>query len=197
MLTDHRYVREIDRLFEEGTILGLDENALLARVVSSREEPALEALVERHGPMVLGVCRRLLASPHDVDDAFQATFLILVRKARTLGDRHRLGPWLHGVAYRVAARARSDAARRRALEQSAARPECGAAAEAPDRRIDSSELCAVVDQEIAQLPAAQRSVIVLVDLEGESQRSAARGSAGVRTLCEAGSPAPALPSASA
>ncbi len=174
MPSDHRYVREIDRLFEEGTTLGLDENALLSRVVSSREEPALEALVERHGPMVLGVCRRLLVSPHDVDDAFQATFLVLVQRARTLGDRHRLGPWLHGVAYRVAARARSDAARRRALEQSAAKPECGTVAEAPDCFVARNEQCAVVDQEIAQLPAAQRSVIVLVDLEGESQRSAAQ-----------------------
>ena len=79
-----------------------------------KSRAARAALVERHGPMVLGVCRRLLASPHDVDDAFQATFLVLVQRARTLGDRHRLGPWLHGVAYRVAARARSDAARRRA-----------------------------------------------------------------------------------
>jgi RNA polymerase sigma factor (sigma-70 family) len=174
MPSEHRYIREIDRLFEEGTILGLDENALLARAVSSRDQPALEALVERHGPMVLGVCRRLLANPHDVDDAFQATFLILVRRARALGDRHRLGPWLHGVAYRVAARARSDAARRRALEQSAAKPECGTVAEAPDRLVARNEQCVVVDQEIAQLPAAQRSVIVLVDLEGQSQRSAAR-----------------------
>ncbi len=170
---------------------------LLARVVSSREEPALEALVERHGPMVLGVCRRLLASPHDVDDAFQATFLILVRKARTLGDRHRLGPWLHGVAYRVATLTRTDAARRRAIEQFAAKPECGALTEAPDRLAARNEHCAVVDQEIARLPAAQRSVIVLVDLQGESQRSAACRLGWSEDAVRGRLARPVLPSASA
>ncbi len=174
MPSDHRYIGEIDRLFQEGTVLGLDEGALLERIVSSHDEPSLSALVERHGPMVLGVCRRLLASPHDVDDAFQATFLILVRKARALRDRHRLGPWLHGVAYRVAVRARSDAARRRALEQSAARAEIDGLNQAADRVVVREEQCAAVDEEIAHLPAPQRCVIVLVDLEGQTQSEAAR-----------------------
>ena len=124
--------------------------------------------------MVLGVCRRLLASPHDVDDAFRATFLILVRRARALRDRQRLGPWLHGVAYRVAVRARSEAARRRALEQSAARAEIDSLTQAPDRVVVREEECAAVDEEIAQLPARQRCVIVLVDLEGQTQSEAAR-----------------------
>jgi RNA polymerase sigma factor (sigma-70 family) len=170
----HRYIGEIDRLFQEGTVLGLEEGALLERIVSSHDELSLSALVERHGPMVLGVCRRLLASPHDVDDAFQATFLILVRKARALRDGHRLGPWLHGVAYRVAVRARSDAARRRALEQSAARAEIDGLNQAPDWVVVREEQCAAVDEEIADLPARQRCVIVLVDLEGETQSEAAR-----------------------
>jgi RNA polymerase sigma factor (sigma-70 family) len=173
MASEHRYVSEIDRLFHAGTIVGLDEGGLVERLVSSHDEPALSALVERHGPMVLGVCRRLLASPHDVDDAFQATFLILVRKARALRDRHRLGPWLHGVAYRVAVRARSDALRRRALEYSAARPECDTVAEAPDRVVLRKEERAVLDEEIAHLPAPQRCVIVLVDLEGQTQNEVA------------------------
>ncbi len=173
MPSDHRYFREIDRLFDAGTILGMDEPALLDRVVSARDELALSALIERHGPMVLCVCRRLLASPHDIEDAFQATFLILVRKARALRDRHRLGPWLHGVAYRVAVRLRSDAARRRALEHSGARPESDASAQAADRLVIREEQCDAVDEEIAHLPALPRCVIVLVDLEGQTQSEAA------------------------
>ena len=70
----------------------------------------------RHGPMVLGVCRRMLANQTDVEDAFQATFLVLVRRARHLGPRDAIGPWLYGVATRVALRARSEAARRRRFE---------------------------------------------------------------------------------
>ena len=77
-----------------------------------RDESAFEALVARHGPMVLGVCRQLLRDPNDVDDAFQATFLVLVRKAGTLRRCDLLGNWLYGVAYRVALRARSLTARR-------------------------------------------------------------------------------------
>src|SRR5947208_14242678 len=95
-------LRQLDRLIQGGSVTGLDEGQLLERFVADRDESALEALVDRHGPMVLGVCRRWLANPHDVEDAFQATFLILVRKARGLRDFHRLGPWLHGLAYRVA-----------------------------------------------------------------------------------------------
>ncbi len=104
-------LQQIDRLFQTGSVTGLDEGQLLDRFVADRDELAFEALVESHGPMVLGVCRRWLADPHDVNDAFQATFLILVRKARSLRDVNRLGPWLHGVAYRVAARARADTLR--------------------------------------------------------------------------------------
>ncbi len=102
---DRTALRQIDRLFQAGIVTGLDDGQLLDRFVADRDESALEALVEWHGPMVLGVCRRWLANPHDVNDAFQATFLILVRKARALRDVRRLGPWLHGVAYRVSARA--------------------------------------------------------------------------------------------
>ncbi len=174
MSSDHRYLGQIDRLFQEGTVVGLDEGALFERILSNHDEPALSALVERHGPMVLGVCRRLLASPHDVEDAFQATFLILVRKARGLRDRHRLGPWLHGVAYRVAVRARADAARRRALEKLRARQECDGSVQTPDRLIALEDQCLTVDEEIAHLPAKQRAVIVLVDLEGQTQSEAAR-----------------------
>src|SRR5262249_54456238 len=92
---------------------------LLDRFVQDRDEAAFAALVARHGPMVLGVCRRLLYDPRDAEDAFQATFLVLVRKADTLGKGDPVGAWLHGVACRTAAHARSDRARRATRERRA------------------------------------------------------------------------------
>ena len=98
-------IQQIGRLFLEGTAIGSSEGELLDRFVRARDESAFEALVARHGPMVLGVCRQLLRDPNDVDDAFQATFLVLVRKAATLRQCELLGNWLYGVAMRVAMRA--------------------------------------------------------------------------------------------
>src|SRR5207253_6439186 len=89
----------------------------LERFLTLREEVAFEALVRRHGPMVLGVCRRVLRNGHDAEDAFQATFLVLVRKAGSIVPRELVGHWLYGVAYRTALKARSMAARRRAMER--------------------------------------------------------------------------------
>lgn len=97
----------LDRLFNRGTVAGLSEGALLERYVAGRDEATFAALVARHGPMVLGVCRRLLRDERDVEDAFQATFLVLVRRAAVIRDGDRLGRWLHGVAHRVAVRARA------------------------------------------------------------------------------------------
>src|SRR5271168_992008 len=110
--------RDLGRLFEGQSVAGLGEVQLLERFVERRDEPAFAALVARHGPMVLGVCRRLLADPLDVEDAFQATFLVLVRRAESLRNRDRLAPWLFGVARKVATRVRLDLARRRACESS-------------------------------------------------------------------------------
>ena len=104
-------VRGLGRLFASGGMAGLSEGQLLDRFVNRRDEEAFEALVGRHGPMVLAVCRRLLHDPNDVDDAFQATFLVLVKKAGSLRRHDLLGNWLYGVAHRVARRARADAAR--------------------------------------------------------------------------------------
>lgn len=92
--------------------MGSTEGELLDRFVRRRDGAAFEELVIRHGPMVLSVCRQILRDPNDVDDAFQATFLILVRKAGTLRQCELLGNWLYGVAYRVAIRARSQAGQR-------------------------------------------------------------------------------------
>ena len=159
----------IDRIFAGGNVAGLGEGQLLARFVTGRDELAFEALVTRLGPMVLGVCRRLLDDPRDVEDAFQATFLVLVRKAGSIRDRERLGPWLHGVAHRVAARARSQAARRRRRERSGVEAE----AMAPARDGDRHELRSVVEEELGRLPEKYRAPIVLCYLEGLTHEEAA------------------------
>ncbi len=99
-------LRQLQRLFDQGSVVGISDGQLMERFAIARDEGAFEALVDRLGPMVLGVCRRILSDPHEVDDAFQATFLILVRKARALRDGDRVGAWLHGVATKVALRAR-------------------------------------------------------------------------------------------
>ena len=103
--------RDLARIFERGS--ASEDRALLDRFRADGDPEAFEVLVARHGPMVQGVCRRLPAGPHDADDAFQATFLVLVRNAGRLRDADRLGPWLYGVAGRVATKARARQARRR------------------------------------------------------------------------------------
>src|SRR5439155_9800603 len=93
------------------------DGQLLEAFVARGDGPAFEALVRRHAPMVLGVCRRVSGHAHDADDAFQATFLVLVRKAGAVVPRDLVGNWLYGVAYRVALEARARASRRRARER--------------------------------------------------------------------------------
>src|SRR5271168_1467604 len=124
-------IRQFRTLFEAGTIAGLTDGQLLERFLDSRDEIAFEALVARHGPMVLGVCRRALADPNDAADAFQATFLILVRKAGSVRVDDSLGRWLYGVSRRVAGRARLIAARRPRAEAALERIE--AVSPDPDR----------------------------------------------------------------
>src|SRR5262245_43794279 len=147
--------------------------ALLARFLAARDERAFAALVERHGPLVLHVCRRVLGNVHDAEDAFQATFLVLARKAETVHPREALAAWLHGVARRVALKARTARARRARL----ARPlEAPAADPRPDplAALSARELLLIVDEELQRLPPVNRLPLILCCLEGHSLEETAR-----------------------
>jgi RNA polymerase sigma factor (sigma-70 family) len=146
--------------------MGMADAELLERYVRQQDDMAFEALVRRHGPMVLGVCRRVLANAADAEDAFQATFLVLVRKAPTLRSPALVGNWLHGVACRTAQEALK-AARRRRVKESAVIPR----AEPPED--PWAELRLVLDQELTRLPTKYRAVLVLCDLEGKTRNEAA------------------------
>ncbi len=165
---------QMDRLFNRGTVAGLGEGALLERYVAGGDEAAFAALVARHGPMVLGVCRRVLRDERDVEDAFQATFLVLVRRAAAIRDGEGVGRWLHGVAHRVAVRARAHSARRFVHEQSVDEPiETRIAASASDAA-ERRELASIVDEEVMRLPSNLRAPVVLCYFEGMSHDEAAR-----------------------
>ena len=110
-------LRQLNRLFADGVVAGLSDAQLLERFLAQGDAAAFEALVGRHGPMVLSVCRAIVRDPHDAEDAFQATFLVLVKKGGTIRGRDALGGWLHRVAHRVAIQANAAAARRRTMER--------------------------------------------------------------------------------
>ncbi len=160
----------------------LSDGQLLDCFLRGREEAAFAALVRRHGPMVLGVCRRVLRHVHDAEDAFQAVFLVLVRKATSLRGRDTIGNWLHGVAYHTALKARAASVRRRAKEYQAARDQA-ARYQAPEQQParhgaahdpDSwHDLVPLLDRELQRLPEKYRAAVVLCDLEGKSRKDAA------------------------
>jgi RNA polymerase sigma factor (sigma-70 family) len=143
---------------------------LLARFVRSRDGAAFAQLVERHGPMVLGVCRRLLADAHAAEDAFQAAFLALARNANRVRNANALAAWLYGAAYRVALKSRRTTARARA----AVRRSPNRSPADPLAEITGRELVSAVDDELARLPDPLRAAVVLCCLEGLSQEEAAR-----------------------
>jgi RNA polymerase sigma factor (sigma-70 family) len=143
---------------------------LLARWIATAEPSAMDTLVRRHGKMVLGVCRRTLGSGPDAEDAFQIAFLVLVTKARSLTRPGQVAGWLHGVAFQVSRRIRSDAARRRRRED--AMTTDFPAPELPHD--DTGELRAMIDAELDRLPEKYRQPIVLCELEELTLDQAAR-----------------------
>jgi RNA polymerase sigma factor (sigma-70 family) len=166
-------------LFAAGTATGLTDGELLERYTSKRAESAeaataaemaFAALVDRHGPMVWGVCRRVLGDAHEAEDAFQATFLVLVRKAGSVRVDRSLGRWLYGVAHRVALRARSEAGRRGSgIVRIPPR-----SPDDPVGDVELTDLRNAVGQELDRLPAKYRSPVELCHLQGMTYDEAAR-----------------------
>jgi RNA polymerase sigma factor (sigma-70 family) len=156
------------RLAPSATVLAQADELLLRRFAEEGDEAAFTVLVQRHGPLVLGVCRRLLRRGQDVEDAFQATFLVLARKAGALGRPERLSGYLYGVAVRIARRLRHQVDRLGLLDA----PELIAA---PEQALaDETDLRDVLDEELERLPEKYRAPIVLCCLQGLSRDDAAR-----------------------
>jgi RNA polymerase sigma factor (sigma-70 family) len=161
------------QLAPPGDADGATDRQLLEWFITHRQEAAFRALVDRHGPMVMGVCRRVLQNAHDAEDAFQATFLVLARKAASVVPRELVANWLYGVAYRTArkarvARTRADAVKRRMYDRVTAMA-------ARTRSEDEiwHDLQPVLDQELQRLPDKYRVAVVLCDLEGKPRKEAA------------------------
>ncbi|HEY7330724.1 MAG TPA: RNA polymerase sigma factor [Gemmataceae bacterium] len=160
-----RYLRKVARAPEASQA---GDAELLERFITSRDERAFELLVRRHGPMVLGVCKRVLRNYTDAEDAFQATFLVLVRKATSIRPRTQVGSWLHGVAYKTALKARALNLKRRVKERHAA------ATQVRQVKEDTWEaVLEILDSELNALPEKYRIPVILCDLEGLSYQEAA------------------------
>ena len=165
-------------LLETGSMAGMSDAELIERFTTRRDagaEAAFAAIVSRHGPMVLGTCRLMLEDPHTAEDAFQAVFLVLARRAGSIRNPELLGPWLHGVASKIARKARVQIDRRRRREK----PEVEMASvesigcEADVRSVRDEE-AAVVHEEIGRLPERYRRAVVLCHFEGLTHAEAAR-----------------------
>ena len=162
---------QIDRLFACGTVAGMSDAELLERFTSRGEgsEAAFEAILARHGPMVLGVCHRILGDRHSAEDAFQATFLLLSRRSGMLRVRDTLGPWLHEVARRTACKARTAATRCRGRERRVAER---TSVESVDQE-PLDDLGAILHEEIGRLSPVYRAAVVVCYLEGRTHHEAA------------------------
>jgi RNA polymerase sigma factor (sigma-70 family) len=163
-------VQHLRELYGSGTLIGLTDAQLVARYAAHNDGVAFESLVARHGSMVVATCRAILEHDHDVEDAFQATFLVLARKARSVRAAGTLGAWLHRVAYRIAIHAKNDAMKRKRLESELAAMRISNAA----RGGSEIELHSIMHEEIERLPARERLPVVLCDLEGLTYKQAAR-----------------------
>ena len=177
----HTVLEHLRHLVAAGPVTDLDDGQLLQRFARTRDEHAFGALVLRHGPLVLSVCRRVLGRGPDLEDVFQATFLVLARKARSIRKRASVGSWLHGVALRLALHQKAQRGRRHEGTLD------GATAIDPDRLSDPvaratlRELGAILDQEVQRLPARFRDAVLVCHLEGLSTAEAA-----VRLGCPSG-----------
>ncbi len=169
MATATMVMKDMHRLFDGGAVAGLSDADLLEGFLARRDEAAFAALVSRHGAMVAATCRAVLHDAGGVEDVFQATFLVLARKAGSVRGRDALGGWLHRVAFRAAVQANKASARRRAEERKAA--EMRATAATSDEARD--DLRAVIHAEVERLPEALRLPVVLCDLGGMSREQAA------------------------
>jgi RNA polymerase sigma factor (sigma-70 family) len=162
-----RYIR---KLATSPTHCQLSDGQLVQRFAAQHDEAAFEALLCRHGAMVLGVCRRVLHNQHDAEDAFQATFLVLARKAASISEQESVASWLHGVAHRLALKTKADAARWRAREaEGAARtPEVALA------KMTWEEIEPILDDELERMVEKYRGPLVLCYLEGKTRDEAAQ-----------------------
>jgi RNA polymerase sigma factor (sigma-70 family) len=163
-------LRHLRGLAAPGHYAARSDRDLLCAYLDHSDQDAITALVKRHGPLVLGVCRRVLLDAHGAEDAFQATFLLLARNGAGIRKQDSLASWLHGVAYRVARNAKRAAARRRRHETEAHTMRRTAAGSDVSWR----EVQAVLDEELQRLPEPQRAAFVLCCLEGRSSAEAAR-----------------------
>jgi RNA polymerase sigma factor (sigma-70 family) len=170
----YRLLRQLRRIVSPADADPATDAALLGRFVWERDQDAFAALVARHGPMVQGVCRRVLHDTHHAEDAFQATFLVLARKAATVRPPDRLAGWLHGVARQVALRLLRGEVRRRHRETRSALSNPGTAPGEPLDELSARELLLIFDEEVQRLPEAYRLPLTLCSLEGLTQEEAAR-----------------------
>jgi RNA polymerase sigma factor (sigma-70 family) len=171
MSTNHmgKVIQSLRRAASRQDAAGLRDSELLRRYLSNGDEAAFEALVRRHGTMVLAVCHRVLKNCHDAEDAFLATFLVLVRKAASIVKRETVGGWLYGVAYKTALKARVGNSERRTKERCA-----GAMREEEVVGDDGwEEMRPLIDQELNRLPDKYRVLILLCDLGGKTRKEAA------------------------
>jgi RNA polymerase sigma factor (sigma-70 family) len=162
-------LRHLNRLLDDRQADRLTDADLLARFTANRDEAAFEVLVWRHGPMVHGLCRRLLRRREDADDAFQAAFLILVRKARSISKRISLGSWLYKVTYRVALEVQA-----REAKHDVARCEVEFPAAGTSDEVERSDLQRVIAEEVERLPEKYRLPVILCYLSGQTTEEAAR-----------------------